>query len=196
MCKYKEQRDRRVPMHTLIVGEQGVGKSTLIHRILDQLQLSVCGFETRKEDDLADPRLGSPLYIYEAGLPHVQTEENLVGHCKDQKPVVYPEGFDRFAVKLERLRAQSGELLDPAAVADVILMDEIGVMESKSEPFCQAILELLDGDMPILAAVKYKDRPFLQKVRSHPRCRCFQITSENREELYQEVLAFVREQML
>lgn len=196
-----EEPRKNQPMHTLIVGEQGVGKSTLIHRVMDELQLTVCGFETRKEDELVDPLLGSPLYIYEAGLPHIQREDNLVGHCKDQKPVVYPEGFDRFAERLEQLSngaSESDAMTDAArhADADVILMDEIGVMESRSERFCQAILHLLDGDMPVLAAVKYKDRPFLQQVRSHPRCRCFQITPENREELYHEVLAFVKEQRM
>jgi len=180
------------PIHALIVGEQGVGKSTLIHRVLKELSLSVCGFQTRKEETMADQVLGSPLYIYEAGQPHVQSLDNLVGHCKDKKPVVYIEGFDRFAEKLEQLmeKERRGEKID-----SLILMDEIGVMECRSERFCRAILELLNGEVPILAAVKYKDRPFLEQVRSHPNCRCFTITPENRDSLYEDVLAFVQTQI-
>ena len=173
-------------IHTLIVGEQGVGKSTLLHRVLDTLQLSVCGFETCKEDGLAEEDNGTPLYIYEAGQPRVQSRDNLVGYCKDKKPVALVDGFDRFASKLQAMRGMN---------ADVILMDEIGVMESKSPRFCQAILDHLDGEVPILASVKYKDRPFLQQVRNHPKCRCFAVTPENRDELYQKVLAFVQEQL-
>ena len=196
MCEYPITSEKR-PVHTLIVGEQGVGKSTLIRRVLAELELSVCGFETCKEDTLADPQLGSPLYIYEAGQPHVQREDNRVGWCKDQKPVTRIEGFDDFAPKLEALSVErsAGADLQTGVKTDVILMDEIGVMESKSELFCQAILKHLDGDVPVLASVKYKDRPFLQQVRNHPKCRCFSVTPENREELYQEVLAFVKEQM-
>ncbi len=192
------------PIHTLIVGEQGVGKSTLIRRVLEEVDVSICGFETRKEDGLADAVLGSPLYIYEAGKPHVQTADNLAGHCKDKKPVVYVQGFDRFAEKLEQLAeenrrehwaSQENETIQGLTRDRLILMDEIGVMECQSERFCSAILELLNGDTPILAAVKYKNRPFLEKVRSHPNCRCFTITPENRAALYEDVLAFVQAQI-
>ena len=53
-------------MHTLIVGERRVGKSTLIGRVLNALDRPVYGFETKKEDSLADELRGSPVYIYDA----------------------------------------------------------------------------------------------------------------------------------
>ena len=40
-------------------------------------------------------------------------------------------------------------------------------MESKEKAFCDAVLERLDGDIPILAAVKDKEIPFLNQVRNH-----------------------------
>ena len=186
-------------MHTLIVGEQGVGKSTLIRRVLEQLDVSICGYLTRKEDSLADPQLGSPIYIYEVGKAQEQTRDNLVGHCKAQKPVVYPEAFDRFAIKLQKLAEDKNASTvlesDRTKIPGLILLDEIGIMETRSEAFCQAILQLLDGDTPILAAVKYKDRPFLEQVRQHPKARCFPITEDNRDDLFGEVLAYICEQI-
>jgi len=68
-------------------------------------------------------------------------------------------------------------------------------MESESEAFCGAVMHLLDGDAPVIAAVKDKDFPFLEAVRSHPNCKCFYIDEENRNELFPEVLAFVKEQL-
>lgn len=184
--EYRVKQTGELPMHTLIVGEQGVGKSTLIRRVLGSLDVPICGYLTRKEDALADPELGSPIYIYEVGKTQEQTMDNLVGHCKAQKPVVYPEAFDRFADKLQGMNTPGGGL---------ILLDEIGIMETSSEAFCQAILQLLDGDIPILAAVKYKDRPFLEQVRQHPRAKCFSITEDNRDDLFGEVLSYICRQI-
>ena len=174
------------PMHTMIVGGQGVGKSTLIRRVLEQLDVSLCGYRTRKEDDLADPELGSPIYLYEVGAPMKQTRENQVGYCKDQKPLVYPEVFDGFAPKLQEMKQTDKEL---------ILMDELGTMEARGKEFCPAVLELLDETTPILAAVKDKYHPFLEEIRNHPHCQCFTITRENRDQLVEEVAAFVRQQL-
>lgn len=90
--------------------------------------------------------------------------------------------FDRYAPKL----------LSPVPEGHMILLDELGFMESASEKFCSAVLSLLDGSTPVIAAVKHKDFPFLQAVRSHPNCRCFHITEENRDTLFPEVLAFMK----
>ena len=206
MSKCNIASEKRLPMHALIVGGQGVGKSTLIHRVLQTLEVPVCGYVTRKEPHLRDPQLGDPIYIYEADQPQIQTKENLVGYCREQRPLVYGETFDRFGEKLKEIAEADKRVIDAdemgmekniAAVqkAPLILMDEIGVMERHSPAFCQAVLDLLDGDRPILAAVKYKDRPYLEQIRSHPRCRCFAITEENRDKLYEEVVKFVQEQI-
>lgn len=171
-------------MHCLIVGARGVGKSTLIHRVLAQLGKPVFGFETKKENWLADDELGSPVYIYEAGKEHVRTSENLVGYCKNRNFAATKAAFDRYAPKL----------LVPVPKSHVVLMDELGFMESSSEDFCSAVMSLLDGEAPVIAAVKYNDFPFLNAVRSHPNCRVFHITADNRDELYLQVLDFVRNQ--
>lgn len=171
-------------MHALIVGARQVGKSTMIRRVLREINRPVFGFETRKEDELADAERGSPIYIYPAGQAHVQTADNLVGYCKDKRPEVCREAFDRFAPSLKNPPPHS-----------MVVLDEIGFMESESEPFCTQILALLEGDVPVIAAVKHNSTPFLDQVKQHPNCRCFQITEENRDALFEQVLAFVRSQL-
>lgn len=172
-------------MHTLIVGERGVGKSTLIHRVLAELECPVAGFETKKETSLATEEKGSPVYIYDAGREHTHTAENLLGWCKNKHFDSRVEVFDRYAPKLRA----------PVPAGSIILLDELGFMESQAEEFCAAVMELLDGDVPVIAAVKYKDTPFLQAVRSHPKAKCFWIDAQNRDELYAEVLPFVKQQL-
>lgn len=172
-------------MHALIVGARGIGKSTLIRRVLQELGRPLFGFETKKEDALADEENGSPVYIYEAGSVHQQRADNLVGYCKNRHSATNIGAFDRYARNLTA----------PVPEGCVIELDEIGFMEAKSEAFCNAVMSLLDGKTPVIAAVKDKDVPFLETVRSHPNARCFYITAENRDALYYDVLEFVKAQL-
>ena len=163
-------------MHILIVGSRGVGKSTLIRRLLEEINRPVWGFETKKE-----PLAGGPIYIYEAGKPRVQSDENLVGFCAEQHPTVISSAFDRFA---ETLKA-------PIPNGHVVLMDELGFMESASEAFCESVLRILDGGAPVIAAVKDKNTAFLEAVRGHKNAKCFFVTPENRDTLFTQVLEFI-----
>jgi len=171
-------------MHALIVGQRGVGKSTLIRRVLEALDRPVFGFETKKEQHLEEPVRGCPIYIYDAGEAHRQSEENLIGYHREADPDAFTAAFDRYAPRL----------MGPVT-ADVVELDEIGFLEAKSEGFCRAVIRLLDGDRPVIAAVKDREIPFLEAVRSHPKARCFSITEENREELFHEVLEFMKQQL-
>jgi len=172
-------------MHALIVGTHGVGKSTLIRRVLKELNRPLSGYETQKEECLEDKENGIPIYIYDAGTEHVPLKENLLGYSKNQHAISMIESFDRYAPKL----------LKPVPENGLIELDEIGFMEAKSEPFCDAIMTLLNGTTPVIAAVKDKDVPFLNTVRSHPNARCFYITVQNREALFEEVLNFIKQQL-
>ena len=172
-------------MHALIVGDRCVGKSTLIRRVLQELNRPVFGFETKKEEQLEDPIRGCPIYIYDAGKPHCRAQENLIGYHKEQDMAAITAAFDRYAPSL----------MGPVADDAVVELDEIGFLEAKSDAFCQAVLHLLDGNRPVIAAVKNRDIPFLNQIRKHPKARCFDITAENRDALYEEVLAFMKQQL-
>jgi nucleoside-triphosphatase len=172
-------------MHALIVGDRGVGKSTLIRRCLNELNRPVFGFETKKEERQEDPLRGCPIYIYDAGKPHCRTAGNLIGYHRERDAAAITAAFDRYAPKL----------MESVPEDAVVELDEVGFLEARSEAFCQAVMGLLDGANPVIAAVKNRDHPFLEAVRSHPNARCFFITAENRDALYEEVLEFMKLQL-
>lgn len=170
-------------MHILIVAHSGSGKRDLMKQIIFHLDTPLFGYQTVKEDSLADDEKGSPIYIYEIGKPRIRSSENLAGWCLNHHATTFPEAFDRFAPKL----------YDPVPADHLIVLDEIGPMESKSPAFCEAILKLLDGDTPVLAAVRDKDTAFLNTVRGHPNCKCFHLTPDSREEILSEVINQLKE---
>ena len=165
-------------MHLLIVGARGAGKSTLIKRVLSEIDCLVCGFLTKKEDDLAVEGQGSPIYIYEFGKEKTQGRENLLGHCNNQHCTPIKETFDSYAPKLQMKPLENS----------LVVMDELGFMESVSEVFCSSVLGLLDGDVPVLATVKNKETEFLNAVREHHNARCFFLTVDNREKIFGQVI--------
>ena len=172
-------------MHALIVGDRGVGKSTLIRRVLGELKRPVFGFETKKEEALEDPVRGCPIYIYNAGKPHCRTMENLIGYHRDQDVAAITAAFDRYAP----------QLMEPAPDDAVVELDEIGFLEAKAAHFCRAVMNLMDGNRPVIAAVKNREIPFLNALREHPNAQCFYITADNRDTLYEEVLEFMKQQL-
>jgi len=162
-----------------------VGKSTLIRRVLRELHRPVFGFETKKEAQPEDPLRGCPIYIYDAGGPHCRTPENLIGYHREQDAAAITAAFDRYAPRLGAAMPQGC----------VVELDEIGFLEAGSEAFCQAVWQLLEGDRPVIAAVKDRDLPFLNAIRAHPKARCFAITAQNRDALYEEVVRFMKQQL-
>ena len=162
--------------HILICGERGVGKSTLIRRLLAESTLPVGGFVTRRLPQ-ADGDGMFPIYLHAAALPPEERPydpEHLVGTCDSRRSIRYPEAFDRLGPPL----LTSGGLL---------VMDELGFLENDAHRFQAAVLAALDGSTPVLAAVKPKDTEFLCQVRQHPHGEVFYLTPENRDTLYEHL---------
>lgn len=170
-------------MHALIVGEQGVGKSTLIQKVRKKLDLFETGFETVREKKLIEER-GIPLFIYRIGSPRIQCRDNLAAFVGPDRKTSFPAAFERCA----------SWLAEDAKRSELIVMDELGFLESEAPGFCESVLEILDADTPVIAAVKPQNTPFLKSVREHRNARVFQINRFNRNDLTEEVYGFLKKE--
>ncbi len=162
--------------HILITGAVGAGKSTLVRRLLQVCSLSRRGFRTWASD--RDGHGYRSFFLSPAAeIEAFGTAENCIGRADGVKKVSFPEVFDRLGPPL--LAARPG---------DVIVMDELGSMEEEALVFREAVMACLDGDVPVLGAVKQRsDLPFLCAVRNHPRVRLIEIDPASREEAFERL---------
>lgn len=165
--------------HILICGPRGAGKTTLIESLLKHCTVPVYGFFTRSTPCSEDGF--HSIYIHPASEAEpVRTEENHIGDCNGRQRTVHPEVFTKVGVPLLSARADG-----------IIVMDELGFMETGSKPFCDGVLACLDGEIPVIAGVKEYDAPFLNQILSHPSAAVYRITQENRDALYRELLPVI-----
>lgn len=165
--------------HLLLCGERGVGKSTLIRRLLALSTRPLGGFVTLRRRT-PDEKGFYPIYLYDAALPESErrsTAENLAGICDSHSSVRHSEVFDTLGTRYIKAAPENG----------LILMDELGFLENEAHVFRRAVLDALDGETPVLAAVKPKDTDFLRAVRGHGNAALVFIGRENRDALYEEL---------
>lgn len=167
----------------LILGARGVGKTTLIRRLLSDLPCPTGGFCTEKR--LTGPAGAHSVYLLPAELPlqaRSYTPDNRVGRWDGQTMQAFPAVFDTLGTAC----------LSRIAPETLVVMDELGFLESQAPRFTQAVLDALDGPAQVIAAVKDRpDVPFLQAVLAHPQARVFRLTPDNRQALYQQIRALL-----
>ncbi len=175
-------------MHIFLTGDVQVGKSTIIRKTLLALQLqAIGGFRSISVPDLPDGAMS--VYLIPAGDEHpMMGDWNRVGIRKGCGRGIekIPEAFERAGV----------QALVDAENMPLILMDEVGRMESAAARFSERILALLDGSAPIFGVVqKIADTKLTNAIRQHPNVRVLTVTKENREELAGEVLRLVSKEL-
>lgn len=167
------------PLHILLTGEIGAGKSTLARRLLAHSERPLYGFVTVRF--APDPAGIARTCIYPANTTErICSKDNIVGYHDGKTPAAFPAVFDSLGVQL--LQSPQGGLL---------LMDELGFYESAAPVFQREVLRALSGGTPVLAVVKQRQTAFLDEVRAHKNARLFTVTAENRDALYEELLPYV-----
>ena len=183
--------------HVFLTGEIQVGKSTAIGRALELLGgPRVGGFRTVSLPCPEIPQAHYAVYILPGRLPYgLPLEEDRLGDFPlDRDHLVgirwgsaqhtfFPQAFIDGGLPL---------LTQDPPGARLLLMDEIGVFESRVSPFCRAILQRLDGELPVLGVVKQKSSDFLDQVRAHPKVNLLTVTRENRDSIPQQIYDLLR----
>ncbi len=167
--------------HIVISGQRGVGKTTLIEKLLREIEAPVNGFFTRSTP--RNERGYHSIYIFRpTDRVRKMSRANHIGDCDGRDRTINLDVFE--TVGVEYLR----EGLYDTDQSSIIAMDELGFMETEAPTFCETALSCFDGERHVLATIKARpNTDFLDAVRSHPKVELFDITVENRDELYERL---------
>jgi len=162
---------------TLVTGKPGVGKTTLIQKIIERMRsVNIVGFCTAEIRSMGS-RLGFELQGLNGErrtLAHVDIDSrNRVGRYG-----VDTNGFEEF---LETL-----DLLNPDV--ELIVIDEIGKMELFSKRFRSLIRSALNSDKEMLASITLKGNEFILEIKQRLDIHLLEVTHGNRDHLLEEIV--------
>jgi nucleoside-triphosphatase len=164
----------------LVTGVSGVGKTTLMVRLLAALRNRRVGGFTTQDIREGGRRVGFRI------IPHRGTERIMAHVARCGSPRVGRYGIDVNAI--DEVARQS-LALDPAI--DVYLLDEIGKMECYSQEFCRNMSELLDSNKTVVATISRHGGGFIAAVRGRPDAELWEVTPANRDPLLERLLAWL-----
>ena len=162
---------------TLITGKPGVGKTTLVQKIIERMRsVHLAGFFTA-EIRCKGSRLGFELHGLNGKrrtLAHVEIDSpNRVGRYG-----VDTYAFDEFLAALD--------LLNPDV--ELIVIDEIGKMELFSNRFRNLVCDALNADKQVLATIPLKGNDFIRGIKQRLDIHLLEVTHANRNRLPETIL--------
>jgi nucleoside-triphosphatase len=157
---------------TLITGKPGVGKTTLVQKIIKRMgSVNMAGFYTA-EIRSKGSRLGFELQGLN-GKRRILAHVGIHGQHRVGKYGVHTGGFEEF---LETL-----DLMNPDV--ELIVVDEIGKMELFSNRFRSLVCNALNSDKQVLASIPIKGNEFIREIKQRIEIHLFEVTHGNRDHL-------------
>ena len=174
-----------------ITGMPSVGKTQTLIKIIEKIEKS--GYKI--EGMITEPAIEKKKYVGVYVEDWQTREKGIFAHVDfDTKDKV-----GKYGVNLEVLETIGVHAIEKAIYGediDIIIIDEIGKMEMLSERFCEAVVEALDSDKPIMVTLHKKSRtPLLQDIRRRDDIRILEVTPVNRNLLPYKIEKIMAEKL-
>jgi len=165
----------------LLTGRPGVGKTTLVERIVSELNIPPSGFYTREIREKGK-RVGFQLSTWD-GKTGVMSHVRFKSSCRAGKYGVDIRVIDDIGVPA---------IEEGLALGRIIIVDELARMELFSIRFRKHVLKALNSQTPFLGTIQQRCHPFLDLIRQRPDVKLIEITHKNRDTL----VDFVKDQLV
>ena len=163
-----------------LTGEIRVGKSTLIHNIMQWFPGKIYGFQTfRVYTGNKIKSFCIQSVDYDISAP--KRRYFIARRCVEEnrwEPA--PSVFDKQGVHILKDAIRQNP--------DMIIMDELGFFENEATLFQKQVMTVLDSEIPVLGVIKQIDTPFLDMIRKRKDVTILTITKENRDDMYQTLI--------
>jgi len=167
---HKQLKNRNV----FITGKKGIGKSTLLNKIINIVGCALGGFVQGKEftDEkisykiisLYNPKQNYTIGIYDKKKAYLNTDINI---------------FNVVSEEILQRCLNSG---------DLIILDELGFMEENSEVFKNSIFKILDSNKPVLGVLKECNTDFVRNIKMRKDVQVIRIDEINRNLMEKEII--------
>ena len=179
------------PPKLLITGRPGVGKTTVVQRVAEELKkrgIRVGGMLTFEERS-SGRRVGFKVVDIRTGV-----ESTLASVYHKEGPRVGKYRVN--TINLERVGVAAIE--EALKTCDIVVCDEIGPMELYSDKFRAIVERMLESNKPVLATVHWRSAKWYEQKYGR-RVEIIHVTLENRNVLAKEILgkllAYLEEQV-
>jgi nucleoside-triphosphatase len=160
-------------MNYLLTGHPGVGKTTIINRLIEKLKFPAGGFFT--EEIREDNRRTGFAIVTLSGFKGVLAHRNFRSRYKVGKYGVGVHTLNRMGVK---------EIQMCLMEKKIIVIDEIGKMELLSPQFQEVVEKALDADNTVLGTITLARHPFVHKVKARNDVKIYEVTKQNQDEVF------------
>lgn len=169
----------------LLVGKPGVGKTTLLLKVVERISnLSTGGFFTQEIREHGK-RVGFRVETFSG-------ERGILSHIADPEDPLDKHGprVGKYKVDIPTFEKIGVMGLENALdESDLIVIDEIGKMELFSTRFREALICALNADKPLIATVMSHRDAFVDALKARPDVHLLEVTLANREKLVDELVS-------
>ncbi|OGP69746.1 MAG: hypothetical protein A2169_10000 [Deltaproteobacteria bacterium RBG_13_47_9] len=161
----------------LITGLPGVGKTTLIKKISEELRhLHPAGFYTEeiREEGV---RKGFELISLEG-------RRGLLSH----RDIKGPHRIGQYKVDLKGFEDFLDSIPFFYPLTRLIIIDEIGKMECLSDKFKKILIDILDSEKWVIGTIALKGSGLIAEIKEREDVKLFEISQSNRDSLLSEIL--------
>lgn len=163
-------------MNILLTGRPGIGKTTLIKKLIDSVSLSKGGFYT-EEIRKGKERIGFSLITLDG-------KKSILASVKIKSP--YRVG--KYRVDVDSFEKVGVEAIKKAIpTKQLIIIDEIGKMELFSKKFRDIVIQALNTGR-VLATIKKGGASFIDKIKNREDVRLLEVSYQNRDALLSELI--------
>lgn len=170
-----------IKKNILITGLPGIGKTTLIKKLSEELKdFHPVGFYTT-EIRGNGIRKGFELISLD-GRRGLLSHINIKSHCRVGKYGVDVRGFEDFIDSIPFLNPET----------TLVIIDEIGKMECFSDKFIKLLKEIQDLEKLVIATIALKGGGLIADIKKRDDTWLYEITRSNRDSLLSEILKDVK----
>jgi nucleoside-triphosphatase len=155
----------------LFTGPPRCGKSTLIYKIVQKMNIPATGFFTREIIEKGR-RVGFSINT-------LDQKEGVLAHER----IKSPWRVGKYGVNLSDIDKIAVPSMMPSTLDQLVVIDEIGKMECFSEHFKKTLEDVLNSDLPVVGSIAMKGYRFIQKIKSRSDVLLITVTPQNRDQL-------------